>query len=294
MKYVYVLAVLCLSLFVGSSAFAASGHYTLGVEGIKVASLPPEGFHWRMYNVLYTADRMNDKSGKETGDFKASVYALANRFVYMSDIKILGANLGMDVIVPLVYTNISMNPVFDENRFGLGDISMDPILLSWHGERWDGALALGGYFPTGEFDRNKPASPGKGFWTGMASLGATIYLDEEKSWSVSALARYQVHSERRDSNGFAPGDHFHVEWGIGKRFLDIFEVGIAGYNLWQVAPDRGRGATNDREQINGIGPEISVAIPAWQAHISLRSLWEYDNRNASQGNTTVLTITKSF
>jgi len=90
-------------VMMGSAALAGSGHYVSGAEGIKGATLPPEGVYWRMYNLLYTADDLRDKHGDEVdADFDVNVYALVNRLVYSSSIEILGANLVADICVPLV------------------------------------------------------------------------------------------------------------------------------------------------------------------------------------------------
>ncbi|GAB1409383.1 hypothetical protein MASR1M90_05370 [Desulfovibrionales bacterium] len=288
-------ALVCL---VGSSALAGSGHYVNGAEGIKAASLPPEGLYYRLYNVFYTADDLRDKNGhKADVDFDVNVFAMVHRLVYSSGIKVLGADLVADICVPLVYTDISMNAggarIFDDNKFGLGDILVEPILLGWHGPQYDAALGAGVYLPTGEFDADKPASPGKGFWTGLLSAGATLYFDEARTWSASVLARYEIHSEQDDTD-ITYGNDFHFEWGLGKTIAQIWDVGLAGYCRWQVTDDSGPGTTNDREQAYAIGPEVSVFVPDWAVGISLRSLWEFENKVNSQGNVTTLMIMKVF
>jgi hypothetical protein len=285
-------------VMMGSAALAGSGHYVSGVEGIKAATLPPEGIYWRMYNVFYTADDLRDKNGDEIDvDFDVNVYALVNRLVYSSGIELLGANLVADICVPLVYTDISMKAggmtLFDDNEFGLGDILIEPAILAWHGPRWDAALGVGVYLPTGDFDADEPASPGKGFWTGMLTAGATFYFDEARTWSASILSRYEIHSEQEDTD-VTYGDDFHFEWGLGKTVAKIWDVGLAGYCRWQVTDDSGPGTTNDREEAYAVGPEVSVFVPDWGLGVSLRSLWEFENKVNSQGNVTTLMIMKAF
>lgn len=298
MKKLLFAAMTAALLMTGPSALAGSGHYVSGVEGIKAATLPPEGVYWRMYNVFYTADELRDKNGDKVDvDFDVSVYALVNRLVYSSGIEILGGNVVADIVVPLVYTDISMKAggmtVFDDNEFGLGDILIEPFILAWHGPRWDAALGVGLYLPTGDFDADDPASPGKGFWTGMFTAGATFYFDEARTWSASILSRYEIHSEQQDTD-ITYGDHFHFEWGLGKTINQIWDVGLAGYCRWQVTDDKGPGTTNDREQAYAIGPEVSVFVPDWGLGLSLRSLWEFENRLNAQGNITTLMIMKAF
>ena len=298
MKKLLLATAMATFVMMGSAALAGSGHYVSGVEGIKAATLPPEGIYWRMYNVLYTADDLRDKNGKEVDvDFDVNVYALVNRLVYSSGIELLGANLVADICVPLVYTDISMKAggmtLFDDNEFGLGDILIEPAILAWHGPRYDAALGVGVYLPTGSFDADEPASPGKGFWTGMLTAGATFYFDEAKTWSISALSRYEIHSEQEDTD-ITYGNDFHFEWGLGKTLAKTWDVGLAGYCRWQLTDDSGPGTTNDREEAYAIGPEVSVFMPEWGLGVSMRSLWEFENKVNSQGNVTTLMIMKAF
>jgi len=293
-RILFLSAIVCMCL-AGNAAFA--GHYVKGVEGIKAASLPPEGFYYRMYNVFYTADQLKDRNGRKApGDFRLNVYAMANRFIYSTPIEILGGNLVVDAIIPLVYTDFSYKVgggKMEDNRFGVGDILVEPFILAWHGERWDAAAGIGVYMPTGEFKHDKPASPGKGFWTVMSTLGGTVYLDAEKTWSASILARYEIHTEQKQTH-VTPGNNFLFEWGVGKTFNELFTIGAAGYCGWQVSKDSGKNAAPGYERAMGVGPEIGFVIPDWKLQISLRSIWEFENRNAPQGNVTALVFTKAF
>lgn len=298
MKKLLFAAMTAALLMTGSMALAGSGHYVSGAEGIKGATLPPQGVYWRMYNLFYTADDLRDKHGDEIdADFDVNVYALVNRLVYSSGLEILGANVVADICVPLVYTDISMKAggmsLFDDNEFGLGDILIEPVILAWHGPRYDAALGVGVYLPTGDFDADEPASPGKGFWTGMFTAGATLYFDEARTWSASVLSRYEIHSEQDDTD-VTYGDDFHFEWGLGKTVAKIWDVGLAGYCRWQVTDDSGPGTTDDREEAYAVGPEVSVFVPDWGLGVSLRSLWEFENKVNSQGNVTTLMIMKAF
>ena len=302
-RILFLSVILCMCLTCGA-AFGAHGHYVDGVEGINAGTAPPEGFYWRMYNLYYTASQMKDNKGETPGDFKAHVYAMANRFIYSTPIEILGGNLVVDAIVPLVYTDlyykVGDNKIMDANRFGVGDILVEPFVLSWHGERWDALAGVGVYMPSGGFRDPRSdflrhaADPGKGFWTFMGTLGGTVYMDAEKTWSASALARYEIHTEQ-SYTGTTPGNDFHLEWGVGKTFDKIFTTGAAGYCNWQTTRDTGNLANRDqRERGYAIGPEIGFVRPDWKFQVSLRSLFEFKNRNAPQGITTALVLTKAF
>ena len=288
-----LLIALCICCAYPGDAFSAHGHYTSGVEGIRAATLPPEGLYFKQYHAWYQADRNYDnKRNRTPGRFNLDVYAMANRIIYSTPVEILGGNLVVDAIVPLQYTNIRTDG-FHDKKFSVGDIMLEPFLLAWHGERWDATLGIAFYLPTGEFSTRNHASPGKGFWTAMFTAGGTVYFDEAKSWSASLLSRYEVHTEQEHTD-ITPGNDFHFEWGIGKNFDQIFDIGVAGYSAWQVTHDSGPNSGNGLEQVHAVGPEIGFSIPQWAMHISLRSLWEFSAKNASKGNITTLSLTKAF
>ncbi len=288
---------LAVTLMPGILFAGSNNHYVNGVEGIKGATVPPPGVYYRMYNVFYDADDLMDKDGNELNvDFDVTVFAVANRFIWVTDKKVLGADFFMDAILPLVNTDISINALgLDDREFGLGDIYLEPMGLAWHGTRYDAAVSLAVYLPTGSYDKNEAASPGKGYWTTMATLGGTLYLDSAKTWSASLLGRYEIHSDREDDD-FTPGDDFHFEWGVGKSFAKVWEAGLAGYCQWQVTDDSGDDALarDDHDRVYAAGPEVSVFVPRFKMFLSLRSLWEFDAKDRSEGSTTALTLTKIF
>jgi hypothetical protein len=274
-------------------------HYVNGVEGIKAATLPPPGLYYRLYNVFYNADELMDPDGDERDmDFEVSVYAMVNRFVWITDKKFLGADFGADFVIPLIYTDIEIKGIptpVDDDQFGLGDIFIEPFVLSWHGPRYDASFGLGAFVPTGEYDKDKPASPGRDMWTGMITLGGTYYFDVAKTWSASILGRYETHGEQDETN-VTLGDDFHFEWGIGKTLAKVWDVGVTGYCHWQVTDDSDSGLwdKSDRDRVYAVGPEVSVFIPPAKLFASLRSQWEFEAQARSEGNVTSLTLTKIF
>ncbi len=257
-KTAMVLLISFLISGLGSVFAQETGHYVNGVEGLKGASLPPPGFYWKLYNAFYTADTMTDKDGDEIDiGFDLTVYALVNRFIWISDMKMLGADYGADIIIPANYTDIKISAKnVEDDKFALGDIMIEPILLSWHGSRYDAAFGFGLYLPTGEYEKSEPASPGKDFWTGMFTLGGTYYFDMEKTWAASILSRYEIHSEEDDLD-ITPGNDFHFEWGVSKNIAQVWDVGVVGYCQWQVTDDSGDDTTWDQsvhDRVFAIGP----------------------------------------
>lgn len=200
----------------------------------------------------------------------------------------------MDVVIPIQRTNVEIGAIgLNTDDSGLGDINFEPFGLSWHGPRYDAAVGLSVWLPTGDFDITEPASPGKGFTTCMITFGGTYYLDNLKTLSASFLGRYEIHTEK-DGIDLTPGDDFHFEWGIGKSFANVWEAGISGYCQWQVTDDSGTAADSDHDKVYAVGPEISVFIPPAKLFLNLRTLMEFGAEDRPEGNVTTLTLTKIF
>ncbi len=259
-----------------------TAHYVPGVEGIKGASLPPPGWYVRDYNVFYTADRLDDGPP----NFKALTYANVPRVICITDKQVLGGFVGVDALLPLVYQDVRAG-TFDDSTFGIGDLFAETT-LSWHTKRWDFSLAAGVWMPTGDSAAPPTTRVGLGYWTPMLTAGATWYADEEKTWAVSALSRYEFNTEQRDTD-ITPGQAYTLEWGVSKTLQKVCDVGVVGYYQCQTTEDSG-GSSLD--SVAAIGPEINVAFPKQMLFVSFRYLYEFNAENRAQGHTFALTLTK--
>ncbi len=273
-----------------------SAHYVPGVEGIKGASLPPPGVYVRDYNVAYYSSRVNGPHGANEGPpgFEAFTYANVPRLIYITDVKFLGGYVGVDGLLPLVYTKAKYTG-FDSDTFGIGDVFAEAT-LSWHITQFDFSAGVGVWTPTGDSPTQPPPPPstraGLGYWTPMLTAGATWYIDKEKTWSVSALNRYEFNTEQRDTD-ITYGQAYTLEWGIGKTLAKVYDVGVVGYYQQQVTSNDGPAPT-DRNRVASVGPEISVAFPKPMLFVSFRYLYEFMAESRAQGHTFALTLTKRF
>ena len=296
MKKLIVRSVLILGFAALATALQAqpTAHYVPGVEGIKAATLPPPGWDVREYNLAYTATRVNNGSGDSVGpaNFEAFTYATVPRVIWITETKLLGGNVGVDALIPLTYQSVRAGG-FDSSTFGVGDLFAEST-LSWHSKQFDVGTALGVWMPTGEFDAANPTKPGLGYWTPMLTAGATWYADQEKTWAVSALGRYEFNTEQDDTH-VTRGQAFTLEWGVSKTLQKIIDVGVVGYYQQKVTSDSGPGkSVSPQDRVIAIGPEISVAFPKHMIFISGRYLNEFIAENRAQGHTFTLTLTKRF
>jgi hypothetical protein len=283
------LAVVIASLSLAGSALAQ--HYPAGAEGIRTATLPPPGIYFRDYNFVYWSDRFPDGPP----GFEAFAYVNAPRLIWMTDWKIFGADYGMDIIVPFGYARVKADvpESVRHSRFGLGDIQIEPVLLAWHPQQFDIALAYAVWAPTGDFNPQRLANLGTGFWGHMFTAGATWYPDQEKTWALGVLNRYEINHEQ-DKTGITPGHMLTTEWGLSRTVHQGIDIGLIGYWQQQVTRNTGPGTSGELSHVVGIGPEILAFCPKLGLFTSLRYVRELDAKNRPEGNTVTLTLTKRF
>ncbi len=295
MKKPISLLAAALAVIAGSLQAQPDAHYVPGVEVIKGASLPPPGWYFRDYNVVYVADQANNGTGQSAGppNFHALTFANVPRAIWITDTKFLGGNVGLDALLPLVYQSVRAGSI-NGNTFGIGDFFAEGT-LSWHPKQFDFSAGCGLWMPTGDSASPPTTRVGSGFWTPMLTAGATWYPDEAKTWSVSALSRYEFNTEDRDTHD-TPGQAYTLEWGVSKAIIKTIDGGVVGYYQQKVTGDTGSNPAGltPHNQVAAIGPEISVAIPSATLFVSLRYEYEFMAENRAQGHTVALTLTKRF
>lgn len=206
---------------------SADGHYVPGVEGIQAASAPPPGVYYLGYLVDYRMDsfRAPGLSSNLPGRNKGSVTAFTNRLVWITQTKVLGADYGMEAVIPVLRTSLNLQAAgISDTHSGLGDIYLGPLVLGWHGSQWDAAAAAGVWLDNAS--TSSPAAPGKGFKSTMLSGGMTYYFDRAKTITASGLVRFERNG--RNGAGLRPGNQVSLEWGLGKNF-GVVQAGLVGY-----------------------------------------------------------------
>jgi len=279
------------ALFIAASSQAQpiiAEHYPAGAEGLKAATLPPPGLYLRDYNFFYTSDKF--KNGPS--DFELFGYVNAPRLVWMTPVKILGANYGMDVIVPFGSMDYKINGAWHD-YFGLGDIEVEPLLLSWHLAKFDFSAGYAFWAPTGDYNSHKVSMIAQGFWSHMITAGATWYPDSEKTIAVSILNRYEFGHEQQDTHN-TPGQVYTLEAGVSKTVIKNLDLGVIGYYQQQTTTDSGPSADPMLDRKFGVGPEISGFCPKLGIFASLRYAYEFGARDRPEGHLFTLTLTKRF
>lgn len=315
---------------------AQHGNYLLGTEGLLGGSQAPEGIYYENIFTYYHADGFRSVSASRAASIevlrrqvglavnaelnlksKLDVYVDQNIIGWTTPFKILGANYGLMIDIPLVQVTGTGNAsldlaaqrfgLFDRNitrnatrsggasstaHFNIADMYVEPINLGWHLPQLDVLATFGFFAPTGSYDPDKAINNGLGRWAEMFGLGAVVYLDAARSWSVSAMTRYLTH-QKQEGVDIRVGDNFALEWGVGKTFrpeswkpaIAQLDTGVVGYAQWQVTDNRGsdippplRGI---KSNIFAVGPEIAATTKF--GRFFARYLFEFGAQNAPEG-----------
>lgn len=148
----------CWRCWPGSSA--APGSPGRGDRGRRRLPQRRRGFHVRSratthgtyfinYFGFYSAQRFKGNDGDNLFPFGGCRFSNTFRLIHITDKKLLGGYWGMHIFIPLVKMDVHTSPG-SGSREGLGDIIVDPFILSWHGKNWRLLTALDIYCPTGE------------------------------------------------------------------------------------------------------------------------------------------------
>jgi hypothetical protein len=262
-----------------------TGTKVIGTLGLCAGCVPKPGISIQGMFIGYSSGALVDRNGHELPvnialAAHAGVLGVEATFELPSIKTYLTAAIG----VPLArVSGVGDRPQASIDKYGLGDLHLRPMELGWKLPQAEIVAAYTMYIPTGSFEPGGNDGVGSGNLTQEASLGGTVYFDRAKQWRLSALASLEVNGRKRAVD-IKRGASVQVQGGIGAEFFRIFEIGVAGYALWQVTDDTGsdlpdvlRGA---RDRAYGLGPEIGVDVVPLRSRLTVR--YEHDLMVASR------------
>jgi hypothetical protein len=190
----------------------------------------------------------------------------------------------------------SDDPRASLDDFGFGDVYVKPLQLGWRPWRAQLLVAYGFYAPTGHLEPGGRGGVGAGQWTHQFSVGGTIYFDAARVWRLSALASYEL-NERKLRVDVRRGDTVQLQGGVGAHFAKIFDLGVAGYALWQVTDDSGSALppvlAGARDVDYGLGPELDISVPALRTKVTARYTHDVAVRSRALGSLVLIAVSVS-
>nr|AIK66577.1 hypothetical protein [Arhodomonas sp. Seminole] len=280
-------------------------HYVPGVEGNKAASVPPPGFYLRNYGVYYDSDdvkvdAISDNDGAiPGGDDSATVKAVVSRAIWITEHKVLGADYGMEAIVPILDKEVDAMGL-SESDSGLGDVFLSPLILTWHGAQYDAVFAAGYWTDAfSDFYDDNPvaaaASAGQGYSNVMLTFGGTWYPTPERRWALSLLNRYETLASEIESTDIEPGDNWVAEWGISYDVNPALTLGLVGYDSWQLTEDDApAGVPTPKDEVHAVGAQLSYRSKSLGMSFDAALYDEYHSEHRPEGTTARVIVTIPF
>jgi hypothetical protein len=324
---VAVLAAMAAALACGSALAAENGlqRYSPGIGGSDMTAPLVPGAYFQMPLVVYHANKLKGGDGKKATsstpvgeqtlpgpvtipaqpglrsaiDVKADTVALLPRFTYLSSTRVLGANVGYTVMLPLVNRRAEFRatPIFagtpyatvaaaaqpsltaginanlantqNGDQTGLGDMEVSPLFHWEIGDNQAISVAPTVVLPTGTYNVERRVNPGYGnFFTFRPSVQ---YSFIGNGWDVGARAVFSFNSRNKD-NGYYSGNLFNLDWQAMTFVSEDVRLGLQGYFVRQLSRDTqdlsGFSATEisqkrlAKEIINGNKMRVNAAGPA--------------------------------
>jgi hypothetical protein len=250
------------------------GHKVLGTLGLLAGSQPSSGLYVVDRLLSYGANDIFDRDGHRI-PVGLDLDAVANGIGAQVTLKLprLSTYMNVSVGVPASHIHLQTDrPEATLDRFGFGDLYVQPIKIGWKMTQVDIVSGYAFYAPTGRFTPRGSDGVGRGHWTHEFSLGSAVYFDRAKTWHVSGLASYELNQRNRGID-IRRGDTIQFQGGAGKTLRNV-DVGLATYALRQVRDDRGADVPEPllgaRDRVFGLGPEIDITLAPIRSRITVR------------------------
>lgn len=229
--------------------------YPMGAENYMTGAMPPPGFYTLLFMSRYSADELKDNAGNKVPvNFKVSANAVAPRFIWVTDKKLLGGQVAHAMIVPVVNLDVSVNGA-SQDKTGIGDVIVTALALGYHhSPTLHSVAALDVVVPTGRFDSKDMANVGRNYWALQPLY--TFSNVAPSGLNFDAKIMYDINFKNSDTN-YKSGHELHADYAIGWGLGNNWVVGVGGYVHRQVTDDEKDGIDiGNRGRGSAFGPSI--------------------------------------
>ena len=291
----------------GHAVEGGYSNYIPGTYGdFAMAVEPPSTLTVR--NDLYYYDAEDDesvRSGRIEVAADLSFFANLTTILYKPDVRILGAQYALGVLVPVIYTKIesevelvpnALTSSDEADAFGLGDIALVPWVLYWRKGNFHTSLAQYIVAPTGDYDKTDAINTSLNYWSFDTNLALT-YLNPNNGWEISANLGYIYNTENSDTN-YQSGQEIHLDYAVNRYLSETLALGLQGFYLRQITGDSGDGAVlgSFKAEAAGIGPALFWTTQIADTEVSFIVKWlhEFEAERRMEGNHFMASIVLGF
>lgn len=319
--------------------------YSPGVGGSDMTAPLMPGSYFQAPLVAYHANKIKGNDGQQATAAVSSVpglrasteanvdaYALLPRFTHLSAKRLLGANVGFTVMLPVVNRRGQFNasPQFtgsfaqlppltkgliaagvqqaaqaqNGDETGLGDLEVSPLLHWEIGDHQAVTFAPTVVLPTSHYDVKRRVNTGYGnFYTFRPSVQYSFIGD---GWDVGARAVFSFNTRNKD-NGYYSGNMFNLDWQAMAFVSEDWRMGLQGYFVRQLSRDtqdlsgfsanevkalRKEIIAGNKSSVNAIGPAVGWLMNGGEMLVEGKFLREFSARNRTEGQAFWLTVSK--
>jgi hypothetical protein len=166
-------------------------------HSLENGTAAPPGFYGTFLPVVERVDALKGPGGATVAKPDINVVANMAGYSVTTQKKILGAEYGLSVIIPIVNTRFTAN-LFNASAEsgGVSDLYFAPVVLGWEKGNANYLVNYGFYAPSGNFDPSSPLNPGLGFWEHQIQAGATYSIGKPKLWNTSFLTTWEINQSK--------------------------------------------------------------------------------------------------
>ncbi len=274
-----------------------------GQQGLNAGVLPEPGITFANVTINYSASTLNNSKGNKVpiaGNY--NIWALETAIFYVPNVKVLGGKLSFSALLPAANGSATV-PQFGLNAGGYGyaDTWLQPLTIGWKTARADFNVGYGITVPTGRYVDGATNNVGSGYWGHNLLSNWTVYLTRNKTTTADLATVWEIHS-KKDGSNVTPGQAFTIEWGLGqlipldKQFTKILQVGLIGYDQWQVTGNSGTVAAKlvPPYSVHAIGCQANFLMPQKNVNLFFKFEPEYRALAHTLGRTLVFGATYTF
>lgn len=265
----------------------------------------PYGLNLIEYFDFFESHRFRDYRGQTLGhvpspDFDPRV--ATTQFYYQTDWTLpTGAQIGLDVLIPYVFTTNLSTPnqlLFNTSGGGFAD-PLIGLAFQWQpteifGFTYAQRIEFVQILPIGKFHKHDVINPGSHYWSFIPYWAGTLFFTPK--WEVSWRLHYLISSKNHDT-GIRPGDAFFMNYSTSWEINETPNVrlGFGGYYLTQLQKSKlnGKYIEHDKEQVFSIGPIINWGF-ADGTQVNFACYIETNNKNRVQFDKFLFRIFHNF
>lgn len=270
----------------------AGSSFLPGIEQFTLVTLPPAGVYSLVQAAEYDAHEMRDANGDRINlPFRKKIQVVAPRIIWVTKQKVFGGRVLVQGVLPLLRVE-GTRGARSQTTTGIGDITVGSALAYAPSDELTYAFGMLVTAPTGVYDANDLANPGRHYWSVRPRFVLSYADPEGLNGDISVTYNF---NRRNSDTGYRSGQEIHADYALGWGFGNGWVAGLGGFAYRQTTDDDLNGATiaNNRGRAFGIGPAIKFD-DGYGWLITAGYQREFGVRNRPSGSTLSFRMTLPF